>query len=232
MPFPGSTYAEHGHPNWVGHLVYRLRDRTRLVVYDFAKGGDTTEGVERQIEQEFLPNLADQPPPPDGTRIWSANDTLFAIWVGINDCGYSGPDRIPPKLVKLFSLVDLLYSAGARHFMLIDIPPINRSPAMRDPPRGKLSFEEWNDCLRARAADFARTHSDATVVIYSAWDTFTRVLNNPSAFGFNGGDVRRRGGTIWVDHIHPSSQMHDEIAKDIAALLQNLPVPEEEPEVV
>ena len=77
VPFPGSTYAEHGHPNWVGHLVYRLRDRTRLVVYDFAKGGDTTEGVERQIEQEFLPNLAGQPPPPDGTRVWSADDTLF-----------------------------------------------------------------------------------------------------------------------------------------------------------
>ncbi|GJE87150.1 carbohydrate esterase family 16 protein [Phanerochaete sordida] len=255
VPFPGLTYAEDGQPNWVGHFVTRLKDQTRLVVYDFARGGDTTDGVERQIKREFLPNLADNVAKgllqnnldrelQTSDTVWNSNDTLFgaafnlstpspaspyvhsseAIWVGINDCGYSAADRISPKVTKLFGLIDILFKAGARNMMLIDIPPMHRSPAMSMPPRGKLSFEEWNDCLRARAADFVKTRTDATLVIYSSWATFTRVLNDPAACGFSPADVKRRGGSIWVDHIHPTSKMHDEIAKDAVELLQTVHV--------
>ncbi|EKM55345.1 carbohydrate esterase family 16 protein [Phanerochaete carnosa HHB-10118-sp] len=234
VPFPGSTWAEPEKANWVGHLVTRFEDQTRLVVYDFAKGGDTTEGVERQIKQEFLPNLVDDTEKGllqgnldkelrTSDAVWNSDDTLFTIWIGINDCGYSGPDAVPPKLVKLFGLIELLYSVGARNLMLIDIPPMDRSPAMRYPPRGKLSFEEWNDRLRVHALDFAKTHVDATLTIYSSWATFTRVLNNPVALGFDADDGKRRGGSIWVDHIHPTSKMHDEVAKDVVALLRSIP---------
>ena len=91
VPFPGNTYAEPGKANWVGHLVTRLKDETKLVVHDFAKGGDTTEGVERQITREFLPSLTDntadyllqenldkelQTSEAD-TIGWKGNDTLF-----------------------------------------------------------------------------------------------------------------------------------------------------------
>lgn len=93
---------------------------------------------------------------------------------------------------------------------------------MRYPPPGKFSFEEWNDRLRTHSADFAEVHADATVVIYSSWETFTRVLNKPVAYGFIEGDQKKRGGSIWMDHLHPTSKMHDEVAKDIATLLQGM----------
>lgn len=94
---------------------------------------------------------------------------------------------------------------------------------VRYPPQGKLSFEEWNDRLRVHALDFAKTHANATLMIYSSWATFIRVLDNPVVFEFNAGDDKRRGGSIWVDHVHPTSKVHDEIAKDVAAFLQSIP---------
>lgn len=49
---------------------------------------------------------------------------------------YSGPSGIPPKVGKLFGLLELLYGKGARNFLLIDLPPIHRSPA------GKQEFPQ------------------------------------------------------------------------------------------
>lgn len=81
-------------------------------------------------------------------RLESRSYCITAIWIGINvrvrqtvlafntdtsiqfrHLRYPGPEAIPPKLVKLFGLIELLYSVGARNFMFIDIPPTNRAPA-------------------------------------------------------------------------------------------------------
>ena len=86
----------------------------------------------------------------------------------------------------------------------------------------KLTHEEWNDKLKEFSLGFARRHPDATVLICSSWVTFTRVLDDPTAFGFEEGDQSKRGGSIWLDHSHPTSKMHDEIAKDVLSLLRSL----------
>ena len=96
---------------------------------------------------------------------------------------------------------------------------------MRFPRPGKYSFEEWNDLLRVHASQFSEAHGEATFLIYSAWGTFTRVLNEPASYGFNPGDEKKQGGSIWVDHIHPSSKMHEEIAKDMVSFLSGVQSP-------
>ena len=88
ISFPGSTWAESGKANWVGHLVNQLKDRTSLLVYNFARGGDTTEGVERQIKREFIPGLVDtteellqrelEPELQTSDTVWNSADTLFS----------------------------------------------------------------------------------------------------------------------------------------------------------
>lgn len=93
--------------------------------------------------------------------------------------------------------------------------------AGRDRSR-KLTFEEWNDVLPRVAKGFSDRHVDATVLIYSSHETFTRVLNNPTRFGFDAEDVNKQGGSIWFDRIHPSSRMHDEIAKDMLEFLSSV----------
>lgn len=58
-----------------------------MLVYDFARGGDTTEGVERQIKNEFIPGLVDDiadlqvgfdPELRVSDAIWAGSDTLFS----------------------------------------------------------------------------------------------------------------------------------------------------------
>lgn len=100
------------------------------------------------------------------------------------------------------------------------------SVSVKNPKPGKYSFEEWNDLLRVHASQFAQDHEDATVIIYSSWETFSRVLDHPVQYGFEAGDEKKSGGSIWVDHIHPTSKMHDELAKDVVALLRGVSRPD------
>ncbi|KAH9890405.1 hypothetical protein C8Q73DRAFT_803938 [Cubamyces lactineus] len=114
-------------PNWIGHLVEIVkahRGTSSLLVYNYALGGDTVQGVKRQIHQDFLPYLA---PKPDWA-LWSPDDTLFVTCVGINDCAYNGCSRESAQTTKnsdeeLFSLQEELYQAGARNFCWINVPP-------------------------------------------------------------------------------------------------------------
>ena len=59
-----------------------------------------------------------------------------------------------------------------------------------------------------------------TMVIYSSWETFTRVLNDPTMYGFKAEDTKKMGGSIWVDHIHPTSRVHAFIAEDLDEFLK------------
>lgn len=114
-------------PNWVGHLVEIVKEQrgaSSLLVYDYALGGDTVEGLKRQIHHDFLPHLALKP----DWAPWSPEDTLFITWVGINDCAYNGRSRAAAQTIKngvekLFSLQEELYAAGARNFCWVDVPP-------------------------------------------------------------------------------------------------------------
>lgn len=57
-------------------------------------------------------------------------------------------------------------------------------------------------------------------MIFPAWQTFTRVLDDPRAVGFAQDDVVRERGGIWVDHLHPTSAMHKIVADELAAFLE------------
>ena len=49
--------------------------------------------------------------------------------MGINDCGSTDADELEPIVESVFDAVhDLYVKAGARNFVLVDVPPIDRSP--------------------------------------------------------------------------------------------------------
>jgi hypothetical protein len=75
VEYPGITWAEPEEPNWVGYMVTEYNPKNSLLVYNFAVGGDTIDGVRRQIHTEFLPTLAVKP----GWAPWTAEDTLFSL---------------------------------------------------------------------------------------------------------------------------------------------------------
>ena len=86
-----------------------------------------------------------------------------------------------------------------------------------------VQFGNWNDELRRGLVNFATSHPDATVMMFSAWDTFTRILSDPARYGFNPADRTTLGGSIWFDFMHPTSRVHDILAGEIAQFLASQP---------
>lgn len=88
-------------------------------------------------------------------------------------------------------------------------------------------YLEWNAALHSAITAFASGHSDVTALLFSSHATFTRILDSPVEYGFNNADAARKEGQgIWMDFLHPSSKMHDYIAKDLAAFLNTIVIDE------
>ncbi|KZT28430.1 carbohydrate esterase family 16 protein [Neolentinus lepideus HHB14362 ss-1] len=213
VDYPGITWAEADQPNWVGYLVTEYVF-SPVLVYDYAVGGDTVAGVRRQMERHFLPTVAKKP----HWAPWAAEDTLFVTWIGINDCAYNGCDDNIAELVKL---QEQLYEVGARNFCFIDVPPMERSPAANRASTGNNPCKNWNSSLRTQVQAFAAAHPDATIFIFSSHRTFSRILNDPISHGFSAIDTVTPYGEIWVDRLHPTTRMHDWIAKDFSFFLDS-----------
>ncbi|KAF7374855.1 hypothetical protein MSAN_00371500 [Mycena sanguinolenta] len=174
VEFPGSTSAEPDEPNWVGHLITNYAPASPLVVYDYAMGGARVGLVKIQIETMFKVQLGEE----TDWAPWTAKDTLFITWVGINDAAWSSEHG--DNLKTLFDAQETLYNTGARNYLFINVPPIDRAPA-----KGYAeNYINWNTALTDAATQFAAAHPDATVLIYSAWDTFTALLDDPASHGF------------------------------------------------
>ncbi|RPD66148.1 hypothetical protein L226DRAFT_542781 [Lentinus tigrinus ALCF2SS1-7] len=223
IEFPGVTWAEPAMPNWVGYLITEYSPYTRLLVYDYAVGGDAVGDVRKQVQVNFLPRVGEKP----SWAPWSAGDSLFVTWIGINDCGRLETGSIPSAVGELFVEQESLYNAGARNFLFIDVPPIHRTPVGVMFSNHDSDFSEaytiWNRELREHVIKFAADHPDVTTLLFSSCDTFTRVLDDPKAHGFAPEHVSRSGGDIWVDNLHPSTKMHDWIAHDVAKFLHSYP---------
>jgi lysophospholipase L1-like esterase len=81
-------------------------------------------------------------------------------------------------------------------------------------------YKDWNKALAETVRQFANAnHSEITAMIFSSYDTFTNVLDDPVSCGFTSEDVRKEEGGIWYDHLHPTSRMHDIIAANMAQFL-------------
>ncbi|KAH7909634.1 hypothetical protein BJ138DRAFT_1154788, partial [Hygrophoropsis aurantiaca] len=229
VKFPGaSVFVEDGEPNWVGHLLNMDVNSPRKLVYDFATGGDRVYGIGLQIENHFLCVDGAGTKPDWLSSQWNENDTLFVTWVGINDVALL--NRFPRMaerdldqiITQLFEYQEDLYKAGARNFLFFDIPPINRClwfPGSK--PVKESLITQWNETLINKARSFATKHPDISVLIFSSWDIFACVLDDPVAATFDIDDPSKIGG-IWYDETHPTSKMHEIVARELYSFLSML----------
>nr|GAT52019.1 predicted protein [Mycena chlorophos] len=210
VEFPGITYCEEGSPNWVGYFVANEEGDSDWRVYDYAEGGARVHDVKRQVKRAL--DAEDI-----GEGEWSKEEILFVTWVGINDCAWSSEHE--ENVSKLFAIQETLHAAGARNFLLVNVPPIDRSPARGNAPH----YVNWNTHLTSAASTFASAHLDSTVLLFSAWDTFSRLLDDPSAEGLSSWDAQKAGGEVWVDFLHPTSAVHACVARDVVGFLKSVP---------
>ncbi|PMD22850.1 carbohydrate esterase family 16 protein [Hyaloscypha hepaticicola] len=194
--YPGYT-ASNG-PNWVDFLTVKYNAST-LLTYDLAYGGATIDSalvapylptvssVAEQIQNEWFPAYgADSP-----KASWSSDDSLFAIFDGINDVGNSYLKNSTALNNGIFavyrSLVDELYQAGARNFAFLNVPPVDRSPlttanSVADQTLERNDIADWNNALKKMAESLKDDYRDVNVFTIDTNKIFTQVLNKPSSY--------------------------------------------------
>ncbi|KAG7439653.1 uncharacterized protein BT62DRAFT_1055220 [Guyanagaster necrorhizus] len=222
-PYPG--YTATGGQNWVDYVT--TVDNTSLVLtYNLAYGGATISAelvtpyeptvlsLTDQVN-EFLDSYAFMREP-----LWESADTLFSVWIGINDIGnsyYLGGDRD--------AYADFFCDVGARNFLFVNVPPIDRSPLMLAQSTSAQALEKsviegFNSKLTVRVASLKANHSDVTTWIWDSNAAFTAILDDPTCYGFE--DATTYGDApdiFWGNNYHPSSYAHAYFGQDVAAVL-------------
>jgi hypothetical protein len=129
---------------WAGHIATE-HNTSLTLVYNFAISGST---VDNEIIQAYAPdipsmtdqmttwlaNLKEHP----GYAPWTSENTLFFIWVGINDVGnsFSQPGiqgTLTKDLDRLLEHIETLWDSGARNFALLNVPRMS-TPLQRQGP--------------------------------------------------------------------------------------------------
>ncbi|KAF7431070.1 hypothetical protein PC9H_006788 [Pleurotus ostreatus] len=240
-PFPGFTAT--GGANWVGFGTTTF-NKSKIFTYNYAYGGATIDAnlvapytptvisLTQQVDQ-FLTTVANKPP----STPWTSANSLFSVFIGINDIGnsyYLSGDRAAFSDTLLnaeFALVQKLQScsdSGARNFLFVNVPPIDRSPLVRTLPDNharlaeKTVIQGFNTKLAAKIAAFKANHTGVETYTWDSSATFTRILDSPTTYGFRDATTFGDGtGIFWGNNYHPSSQAHQLFAQDVATVLQS-----------
>jgi len=257
-PDPG--FVSSNGPNW----VQSVRDTFNVAntkIFDLASGGATTDAALVTPFEPTVLSLVDQvaqfdsilASKPIGAQ-WSSNNSLFAIMIGINDVGNSWSWTNVTQsgfhmtlLDRYFGLMEDLFSNGARSFLFINVPAIDRAPLFVNDAQGpgataqiRASLADYNLQLAGRVASFQNEHAADLdqVVLVDANGVFNTLLDNASVLGFvnsTGFCAAYENGTpsqttqidpcapvsnyFWLNTLHPLFSVHTILAHDITTAL-------------
>jgi hypothetical protein len=155
QPGPGNAVGNPaiGSHTFSGGLVYpeylATRYNTSFVqLYDFAYGGATIsdsivptsqpiiDTFEEQVNLRYRPKYST---PGSAAAPWNANTGYFTVFFGINDLGHTWKtadmdQEIPELTYKYRALLNNLYGSGARKFLILGVPPVDRSARVLNNP--------------------------------------------------------------------------------------------------
>ncbi|KAF1977338.1 hypothetical protein BU23DRAFT_294399 [Bimuria novae-zelandiae CBS 107.79] len=257
--WPGWT-SSNG-PNWVGFLTATY-NTTKIKTYNMAYGGatvdsalvkpyaDTVLSLKNQVQDQFLPIYGKHPT----SAPWKDSDSLFAFWIGINDVGNSwwlaNATALYDQIFTVYDgLLESIYATGARNFLFLSVPPINKAPltlangdyAIEN--EGKM-IEVWNSKLANLTSAFSKRHSNKPkIFVHDTHALFTQVINNPKSFEQTAGLKNVTGyctayenGTptwyssdpsclypvneyLWLNNLHPTFPIHNATAASVVKTL-------------
>lgn len=149
-----------------------------------------------------------------------SNQALFVLWMGINDCGRTDADELETIVERIFDAMhDLYVKWKARSFLLINVPPMQRSPGGKDMCIDAERYETWNFELLQQAETFAKTASKASVFVVSSYSIISEILDHPAKYGLSDPDDAvsddsddAAEAAAWEDNIHLSEAAHQVFA--------------------
>lgn len=169
----------------------------------------TVLSMKDQVHSEFTPGYTSHgnsdtdvsethPSAPDAPA-WKGDDTVFAFWIGINDVGNSfyhgvdgvnGTEALNKKIFEVYGdMVGILYNAGARNFVFLTVPPVDRSPMALAQDAASQALEKadiaaFNGLITDKlATDLkAQHHANANVWVVDTGIIFNAALDKPTSF--------------------------------------------------
>lgn len=251
-----------GGPNWAEYLTGcglgdGLHDPAQcpIQLWDFAfAGADTTEEL-LPLHHNYTVPLVNQTQqyltyaePVIGHHM-DKTRALVAIWIGINDINDAAGmpnvtylDFYDATLDIVFDAsVQTMYDAGYRHFLFVNLPPLDRTPSAQqssNPNPNATMINQWNSALAAHKDAWARKHDDATALLYDVNSFLNGVMDHPQKYGitnttgFCGSkdpqvllDPERFGCVplreyFWFDAGHISSRAHEVMVEDLRPFLR------------
>ncbi|KAI9052027.1 hypothetical protein LZ554_004281 [Drepanopeziza brunnea f. sp. 'monogermtubi'] len=232
-PLPG--YTTSGGPNW---LITLLTTPTpNILTYNFAYGGATTDASLITPYAPTVLSLTDQVALFNthltAAPAWSSTNALFAIWIGVNDVGngwYAAnwASTLPAALMAAYTAqLESLYAAGARNFLALTVPPIQRTPMMlandvfaQDSVTQAVAT--YNALLTDAVAKFAASKGDVVKTwVVDSTPVFERALNDPAAFGAPDATCFNEDGVscLWFNDYHPGQAIQRLVGEAAAAAL-------------
>ncbi|KAF8915393.1 hypothetical protein CPB85DRAFT_1432997 [Mucidula mucida] len=232
-PYPGFTAT--GGENWVDYVTTTY-NKSLVLTYNMAYGGATIDSDLVTPYEPTVLSLTDQIndflESTSTIPAWKSDDTLFSVWIGVNDIGnsyYLSGDRDAFSDVLLdayFALIEnLCVYFGARNFLFANVPPIDRSPLMLAQSASAQASEntviqDFNAKLTTRANNLESTHAGVNTFIWDSHAIFTRILDSPTTYGFKDATSFGTGSDIfWGNNYHPSSYAHKFFGQDVAQVL-------------
>lgn len=263
---PGSPSAVPGTPYYQGVFsngpiyIQRVAQAMGLSVApstlggsDYAYGGARTEyqpfglpfqGIQSQFNSYInqVANHADA-------------NALYVVWGGANNIqdilsgrhtdvtGHSIPDA-SQTVQDLFGIVTGLYGAGARHFLIPNLPNLGLTPRVAAAGAGAQAYANQlsvviNNDFSNLLDQFRVDHADFSMVRFDAYGLFNDISSHPGQYGltnvtsrcYTGDDLGFTGGGgvctnpdsyMFWDGIHPSAATGAIVAD---AMLKALPEP-------
>ncbi|KAL8968015.1 MAG: hypothetical protein Q9183_002660, partial [Haloplaca sp. 2 TL-2023] len=179
-------------PNWIEYLTFKYND-SQVDTYNLAIGGSTVDGevfgiggpgnLISQINDRFVPNYVLK-----NTVGWSASNSLFTLFFGINDVNQSWREKGQGNNDAIFSSyleqLEALYTYGARNFLFQNLPPFDRGPH-RSTAEATLQaavINDFNYRMHLLFNEFSRRKHDVSMLLFDTNGLFSRAIDNPSVF--------------------------------------------------
>lgn len=174
------------------------------------------------------------------------DNTLFIFELGGNDVrdalAAQDPSLIAEALGNINSAVQMLYSQGARHFLLVNVPAIGATPAVKmlDDQFGGVGFiiNAANNLTQAFNANLAQLQTGLNaglpaidVRTLDLYALLNSIIDNPADYGItNTNDAcvtpavapykcKKPDNYLFWDGIHPTKVVHDIMAQKAAEVL-------------
>lgn len=235
-PPPAAGYATGGFTNGWNWVQYLARDlgvaaptpSTRGGT-DYAYGGAMT-GSGTTVSTfgpgtATVPNIGQQVADYLGSHTPQAGQ-LFTIWGGANDVLNGGQKDPTVLLQNLAGAITSLAQAGAKQFLVGNLPPLNLTPAgLAQSPTDQAGLAMFSSYFDQGLVSEAKTLSAALGVqihVLDAHSLFNDAVANPARYGFTNltdqayqTNPSGQGYLFW-DIVHPTTQA-DQLVGDLAA---------------